>query len=99
MWDGAHGFASREQQKPRRRQHHGPIEAWRHGIGLFDPATHRMEHMMNARQQPSARIREMCGRARLSSDVSEIKSVFRIPPERPTPNIMPSWNVTPTRVE
>jgi hypothetical protein len=29
----------------------------------------------------------MCGRARLSSDVSEIKVVFRIPPERPTPNI------------
>ena len=29
----------------------------------------------------------MCGRARLSSDVSEIKLVFSIPPERPTPNI------------
>ena len=29
----------------------------------------------------------MCGRARLSSDVSEIKIVFGIPPERPTPNI------------
>jgi hypothetical protein len=28
----------------------------------------------------------MCGRARLSSDVSEIKIAFRIPPERPTPN-------------
>ena len=26
----------------------------------------------------------MCGRARLSSDVSEIKLVFSIPPERPT---------------
>jgi putative SOS response-associated peptidase YedK len=38
----------------------------------------------------------MCGRARLSSDVSEIKLVFRIPPERPTPNITPSWNVAPT---
>ena len=38
----------------------------------------------------------MCGRARLSSDVSEIKLVFRIPPERPTPNIAPSWNVAPT---
>jgi putative SOS response-associated peptidase YedK len=34
----------------------------------------------------------MCGRARLSSDVSEIKLVFRIPPERPTPNIARSWN-------
>jgi len=37
-----------------------------------------------------------CGRARLSSDVSEIKLVFRIPPERPTPNFPPSWNVAPT---
>jgi putative SOS response-associated peptidase YedK len=27
----------------------------------------------------------MCGRVRLSSDVSEIKLVFGIPPERPTP--------------
>ena len=39
---------------------------------------------------------DMCGRARLSSDVSEIKLVFGIPPERPTPNIAPSWNVAPT---
>jgi putative SOS response-associated peptidase YedK len=38
----------------------------------------------------------MCGRARLSSDVSEIKLVFGIPPERPTPNFPPSWNVAPT---
>src|SRR6201993_5597093 len=38
----------------------------------------------------------MCGRARLSSDVSEIKLVFGIPPERPTPNYPPSWNVAPT---
>ena len=38
----------------------------------------------------------MCGRARLSSDVSEIKLVFRIPPERPTPNFPPNWNVAPT---
>jgi hypothetical protein len=37
----------------------------------------------------------MCGRARLSSDVSEIKLVFSIPPERPTPNFPPSWNVAP----
>jgi putative SOS response-associated peptidase YedK len=35
-------------------------------------------------------------RARLSSDVSEIKLVFSIPPHRPTPNIAPSWNVPPT---
>jgi putative SOS response-associated peptidase YedK len=38
----------------------------------------------------------MCGRARLSSDVSEIKLVFQIPPERPIPNFPPSWNVAPT---
>ena len=38
----------------------------------------------------------MCGRVRLSSDVSEIKLVFSIAPQRPTPNIAPSWNVAPT---
>ncbi|MBV9201106.1 MAG: SOS response-associated peptidase, partial [Alphaproteobacteria bacterium] len=38
----------------------------------------------------------MCGRARLSSDVSEIKLLFSIPPHRPTPNTAPSWNVAPT---
>src|SRR5258707_15226451 len=38
----------------------------------------------------------ICGRARLSSDVSEIKLVFSIPSHRPTPNIAPSWNVAPT---
>jgi putative SOS response-associated peptidase YedK len=38
----------------------------------------------------------MCGRARLSSDVSEIKLVFSIPPDPPTPNFAPSWNVAPT---
>src|SRR5246127_980461 len=40
--------------------------------------------------------RAMCGRARLSSDVSEIKLVFSIPPHGPTPNTAPSWNVAPT---
>ena len=38
----------------------------------------------------------MCGRARLSSDVSGIKLVFGIPPDRPTPNFPPSWNVRKT---
>jgi len=38
----------------------------------------------------------MCGRARLSSDVSEIKLVFSIPPERPTPNVAANWNAAPT---
>jgi hypothetical protein len=41
-------------------------------------------------------FRLMCGRAHLSSDVSEIKLVFSIPPHRPTPNISASWNVAPT---
>ena len=39
----------------------------------------------------------MCGRARLSSDVSEIKLVFSIPAERPTPNFPPSWNAISPR--
>ena len=38
----------------------------------------------------------MCGRARLSSDVSEIRLVFSIPPEQPTPNIPANWNAAPT---
>jgi SOS response associated peptidase (SRAP) len=38
----------------------------------------------------------MCGRARLSSDVSEIKIVFSVPPAQPAPNFAPSWNVAPT---
>jgi putative SOS response-associated peptidase YedK len=38
----------------------------------------------------------MCGRARLSSDVSEIKIAFGIPAERPSPNFAASWNVAPT---
>jgi len=38
----------------------------------------------------------MCGRARLASDVSEIKIAFGIPPERPMPNFAASWNVAPT---
>jgi putative SOS response-associated peptidase YedK len=38
----------------------------------------------------------MCGRARLSSDVSEIRIAFAIPPERPTPNFAATWNAAPT---
>ena len=38
----------------------------------------------------------MCGRVRLSSDVSEIKLAFSIPPHRPTPNFPPTWNGAPT---
>jgi hypothetical protein len=38
----------------------------------------------------------MCGRVRLSSDISEIKIAFGIPSERPTPNFAASWNVAPT---
>ena len=32
----------------------------------------------------------------LSCDVSDIKLVCPIPPHRPTPNTVPSWNVAPT---
>jgi putative SOS response-associated peptidase YedK len=38
----------------------------------------------------------MCGRARLSTDFSEIRIAFRIPPERPTPNFAPTYNLAPT---
>jgi putative SOS response-associated peptidase YedK len=38
----------------------------------------------------------MCGRARISSDVSEIKIRFAIQPERRSPNFAASWNVAPT---
>jgi putative SOS response-associated peptidase YedK len=38
----------------------------------------------------------MCGRVRLSSDVSEIKLIFSISPHRPTPNFAPTWNAAPT---
>jgi putative SOS response-associated peptidase YedK len=38
----------------------------------------------------------MCGRAHLSSHVSEIKLVFSIPSHRPTPNIASSSNVATT---
>jgi putative SOS response-associated peptidase YedK len=38
----------------------------------------------------------MCGRARLSTDFSQIKIAFRIPPGRPTPNFAPTYNLAPT---
>jgi putative SOS response-associated peptidase YedK len=38
----------------------------------------------------------MCGRARLSTDFSEIKIVFGLPPDRPVPNFAPTWNLAPT---
>ncbi|MBV8738098.1 MAG: SOS response-associated peptidase [Alphaproteobacteria bacterium] len=39
----------------------------------------------------------MCGRARLSTDLSQVKLVFSIPPERPTPNVAATWNLAPTQ--
>jgi hypothetical protein len=38
----------------------------------------------------------MCGRARLSADFNEIKLVFNLPPDRPTPNFAPTYNLAPT---
>jgi len=38
----------------------------------------------------------MCGRARLSTDFSEIKLVFKLPPEQPVPNFAPTYNLAPT---
>jgi len=38
----------------------------------------------------------MCGQARLSTDFSEIRIAFRIPPERPTPNFAPTYDLAPT---
>jgi hypothetical protein len=50
---------------------------------------------VSSRFAPASRPRydrAMCGRARLSSDVSEIKLVFSIPPHRPTPNYSEDGN-------
>jgi putative SOS response-associated peptidase YedK len=38
----------------------------------------------------------MCGRARLSTDFSEIKIIFGIPPGQPVPNFAPTYNLAPT---
>src|SRR6202007_2714640 len=46
--------------------------------------------------RPRPTLDVMCGRVRLSSEVSEIKLVFGIAPERPIPNFPPSWNAAPT---
>ncbi len=37
----------------------------------------------------------MCGRARLTSDVSELKRIFSVPPESPAPNFAANWNAAP----
>jgi putative SOS response-associated peptidase YedK len=55
----------------------------------------RLVRRLGQRRQ-DAIFRAVRGRVRLSSDVSEIKLVFSIPPHRPTPNIAASWNVAPT---
>jgi putative SOS response-associated peptidase YedK len=64
----------------------------------LSPEFHGGGILVYALGRPSAEpyVRIMCGRVRLSSDVSEIKLVFLIPPHRPTPNHPPSWNVAPT---
>jgi putative SOS response-associated peptidase YedK len=40
----------------------------------------------------------MCGRVRLSSDYSEIKIQFRMPPQVDIPNFGPNWNGAPTQI-
>src|SRR6516165_12696707 len=71
-----------------------------YGVGGVDAAPALRADGSPLRPLGSARARSylppMCGRVRLSSDISEIKLVFSIPPHRPTPNFPPSWNVAPT---
>lgn len=38
----------------------------------------------------------MCGRGRLTSDVTEISAIFNIAPGTPLPNLSPNWNLAPT---
>src|SRR5216684_4316038 len=79
----------------------GPSATRPHPAGdLFDRHSGRLQtkhiaHLLGSAPRRGY-VRPMCGRVRLSSDVSEIKLVFSIPPHRPTPNIAPSWNVAPT---
>jgi hypothetical protein len=47
-------------------------------------------------QGRSAPAAIMCHRVRSSSDVSETKLVFSIPPHRPSPNFAPTWSGAPT---
>jgi putative SOS response-associated peptidase YedK len=67
-------------------------------VKSFPVSTARARRFVQALGRAHGRryVPDMCGRARLSSDVSEIKLVFSIPPHRPTPNFAPSWNVAPT---
>ena len=72
-------------------EHSGPL---RH---MEELRHERAQYGLRLGPTPQCRyVHDMCGRVRLSSDVSEIKLVFSIPPERPTPNFPPSWNVAPT---
>src|SRR5712671_6826999 len=79
----------------------GPSATRPHPAGdLFDRHSGRLQtkhiaHLLGSAPR-GGYVRPMCGRVRLSFDVSEIKLVFSIPPHRPTPNIAPSWNVAPT---
>lgn len=77
-----------------RAVHRRSKSRWRHSA---PPAHPRRCHCPPVRAElaPASRpryVRVMCGRARFSSDVSEVKLVFSIPPHRPTPDIAPSWN-------
>src|SRR6201982_4022083 len=59
------------------------------------PPTFRAVHPLGRTRRLGYPLR-MCGRVRLSSDVSEIKLVFSIPPHRLTPNFPPRWKLAPT---
>src|SRR5215813_9640003 len=61
---------------------------WR-ALDLLLPVVHRA-----GRGMPVV----MCGRVRLSNDVSEIELVFSIPRHRPGPTIGPSWTGRERRV-
>ena len=38
----------------------------------------------------------MCGRGRLTTDVTEMSAVFALAADTPLPNLRPNWNLAPT---
>jgi hypothetical protein len=66
-----------------------------HGLPLGTPTGAPAGPMLGP-APPRRYARIMCTRARLFSDVTEIKLVFSIPPHWLTSNIASGWNVAPT---